>query len=118
LKIYISHSSDFDYQTELYNPIKEASFYPNHEFFFPHDTNNVTVKSKDYIKNCDLVIAEVSRPSTGQGIELGWADSAGTRIFCIYREDRKPSSSVKFLTGNIMPYNNDTLVKIISKFIS
>jgi len=118
LKIYISHSSDFDYQTELYDTIKQASFYPDHEFFFPHDSNNVAVKSKDIIEKSDLILAEVSRPSTGQGIELGWADGFGVKIACIYDETLKPSNSVKFLTDIVIPYSNTNLIDTISQIIS
>jgi len=46
--------------------------FKNHEIILPHDKRNLI--SKDIIKKCNLFIAEVSFPSTGLGIELGWAN--------------------------------------------
>ena len=74
MKIYISHSTGFDYQKELYEPIKNSELYNSHEIIFPHDKSSEVSNSKEVIKGCDMVIAEVSYPSTGMGIELGWAD--------------------------------------------
>jgi hypothetical protein len=66
MKIYISHSKEFNYKTDLYAPIKENSIYLNHEIIFPHDIfeDAKDFITKDIIKNCDLFIVEVSFPST------------------------------------------------------
>lgn len=40
--------------------------------------------TKDIIKTCDLMIAEVSLPATGLGIELGWAKAFKVPILCMY----------------------------------
>ena len=37
-----------------------------------------------WIKECDLLIAEVSTPSLGVGYELGFAESLGKKIICLY----------------------------------
>jgi nucleoside 2-deoxyribosyltransferase len=54
---------------------------------FAHDTNGVTT--------CDLLIAEVSLPSTGLGYEIGLADSLGKQIVAIAHKDAKVSAMVK-----------------------
>ena len=36
--------------------------------------------SKEVIRTSDLVIADISYPSTGVGIELGWADCFNIRV--------------------------------------
>lgn len=72
----------------------------------PHDEVNKLVKTKEIIKNYDLIIAEVSLPAIGLGIELGWADYSNTPILCIYEKGSKISSSLKFITNNFIEYDN------------
>ena len=71
MRIYISHSSKYDYINKIYNPIKNSDLVKTNTFFLPHEDKNKIVNTKDIISNYDLVIAEVSLPATGQGIELG-----------------------------------------------
>lgn len=104
MKIYISHSSNYDYKNELYEPLREAL--KDHEVFFPHDQKNQDMSAKDILKECSLLIAEVSLPSTGQGIELGLASCLNIPIICFYKTGSKPSSSLKFLTNKITEYQN------------
>ena len=108
MKIYISHSSKyFDYINKIYNPIKRSNLNQENTFFFPHDDNNKVINTKDVISKYDLIIAEVSLPATGQGIELGWADYAKTSILCIYKKGVQISSSLKFITNDFIEYEND-----------
>ena len=104
MNIYVAHSNKFDYIKKLYEPIKNAKSLSIHNFFFPNDEVNKLVKTKEIIKNYDLVIAEVSLPATGLGIELGWADDSNTPILCIYEKGSKNSSSLKFITNNFIEY--------------
>ena len=53
-----------------------------------------------WLKECDLVIAEVSSPSIGVGYEIGCSVSMGKRTLCIYREGQKVS---KMILGNDHP---------------
>jgi len=118
MKIYISHSSNFDYINKIYNPIKTSNLMLSNEFFFPHDTHENGIKTKDIIRDFDLVIAEVSLPTTGQGIELGWADYCDVPILCIYEKGSKISSSIRFLTDNVIEYNDtEDMLKKIDSFI-
>lgn len=73
---YISHSRNFDFVKELYIPIRESRLNTEHFFLLPHEDSDTVFPTKDYFESqeCDMVIAEVSYPSTGQGIELGWAE--------------------------------------------
>lgn len=111
MKLYLTHSSGYDYRTELYEPLKIA-FANEHEIFFPHETTSNGVKSKDIIATCDLVLAEVSFPSTGQGIELGWADAFNVPIICFYQTDSKVSSALRFISKSMAEY--DTGEKMVS----
>ncbi|MEK7554777.1 MAG: hypothetical protein AAB518_02220 [Patescibacteria group bacterium] len=107
MKIYVVHSREFDFKKELYDPIKQSSFYGHHEIILPHDGTDAAFKSKDlFRKGCDLVIAEVSYPSTGLGIELGWAEMFRIPIVALYKKDSKVSGSITTITNNIFEYGN------------
>lgn len=45
----------------------------------------VYIKDTNWIKEADIVIAEVTTPSLGVGYELGYAEMLKKRIVCIYR---------------------------------
>ena len=105
MKLYLTHATSYDYKTDLYEPLKKT-IAVNHDIFFPHDEENVNTKSKDIIKESDVVLAEVSQPSTGQGIELGWADSFNVPIVCFYRSGSKPSGSLRFISNVFIEFSS------------
>jgi len=115
MKIYIAHSRNFDFQKELYNPIKNSPIGKEHTFIFPHEESGESFGSKElFKKGCDLIIAEVSHPSTSLGIELGWADMLNAPIICIYRKDSKISGSLKAVTKTFLEYSDtDDLINKI-----
>jgi len=116
MKIYISHSTNFDYQTNLYDPLR-ANF-SNLDIFFPHEKNNDAVDTKQIIKEADMILAEVSYPSTGQGIELGWADTFGIPVICMYRDGTKPSGALRIISTDIISYSSaKDLVEKIQRVI-
>ena len=118
MKIYISHSSKYDYKNKIYDPIKNSNLAQLNTFFLPHEDKNKIVNTRNIISNYDLVIAEVSLPTTGQGIELGWADYAKIPIVCIYEKGTEISSSLKFITNNFIEYENiNDMIDKISNFI-
>ncbi len=45
----------------------------------------VYTKDTNWIKEADIIIAEVTTPSLGVGYELGYAEMLKKRIICIYR---------------------------------
>lgn len=117
MNIYISHSSSYDYENELYKPIKESELSHLHHFFLPHEPENIDVDAKDELKQTDILVAETSFPSTGQGIELGQANVAGVPIVCFYKIGTKPSSSLRFVTDEIIEYTDvpDLLAKLSAR---
>lgn len=122
MKIFISHSSGFDYLNKLYKPLSESIINRDHEIFLPHEDGK-DVLTKDVIKNSDVVIAEVSFPSTGQGVELGWANVFNVPIISIHQKNAKLSGSLKYLTENFVTYENgdelvDRLIDVLDKLSS
>ncbi|HRF28084.1 MAG TPA: hypothetical protein PL051_00365 [Candidatus Saccharibacteria bacterium] len=117
MKLYLSHASNYDYQTELYQPLKTA-LPTDFDVFYPHDPENNGKYSKDILENCDVVLAEVSSASTGQGIELGWANAAGVKIVCFYKIGTQPSGAITHIAETIFEYSStddlsEKLVKLL-----
>lgn len=102
--IYFIHIRGFDWK-----PIKEAL----PDITFPYEDAEKPKDSKKTIKQADLIIAEVSEPSTGMGIELGWANMLNKRIICIHKKGAKVSRSLNFISEKIIEY--DSPENLISK---
>lgn len=119
MKIYVSHSSSFDFQNELYKPIRQSVLNDQHEFILPHESSNDQFNSKVVIPKCDVVIAEVSYPSTGQGIELGWADASRKRIICISKKGSRFSPSLNVVCSEFHEYDSPAgLIQVLTKILS
>lgn len=115
MKIYVTHSTAYDFNKELYEPIRRSTLNNLHEIALPHEKSEELFDTKKYLTNCNLVIAEVSYPSTGQGIELGWADAKKVPIICFYKKGTKPSGSIKAVSSKIFEYTDKKeLIKKIS----
>jgi len=108
MKIYIGHSKELNFKDDLYLPIRESQLYDEHEIILPHEIYQEASDfvTKDIIKTCDVMIAEVSFPATGLGIELGWANAFERPIICIYREGSKISGSLKVVCENFIEYTD------------
>mgnify|MGYP000453326921 CR=1 FL=1 len=116
MKIYVGHSKQLDYEEQLYKPIRDSLLNDENQFILPHEIHKEAekVKSIDIIKNCDLMIAEVSFPATGLGIELGWANAFNCPIVFIYKKGAKLAGSLKLLSDVFIEYNSteDMIEKI------
>ena len=118
MKIYFAHSKKINYEKDLYNPMKNSNICKNNDVFFPHDEKGKNVKTKDIIKQSDLVIAEVSEVAVGLGIELGWADCFNTKILCIYKNGSKYSQSINFITDKFIEYESqEDMINKIQEFL-
>ncbi|MDD4662162.1 MAG: hypothetical protein PHG24_02685 [Candidatus Pacebacteria bacterium] len=119
MNIYIAHSKDFDFKKELYEPIKKSSLSEDNLFIFPHEREDGFFDSKKFIKDdCDLIIAETSYPSTGLGIELGWANIYNIPIVCFYKKGSKISKSLQVVTDYFFEYSTeDDLIEKINNFL-
>jgi len=114
MKIYVCHSTKFDFKKELYEPIRKLSLNTEYEFIFPHEKTNQTFDSKNIIPSCDLIISEISYPSTSMGIELGWANKEGIKIVFIYKKGATVSKSLKAVSNEFIEYDStgDMLKKL------
>ena len=106
MKLYISHSGSGDYEQQLYEPLKQSTALAKHDVFYPHDPENIAINTKEALKHFDYVLAEVSQPSTGQGIEIGPAEVYGVPVICFYKKGAQPSGSLKFVTKELFEYES------------
>ncbi|MCX6057836.1 MAG: nucleoside 2-deoxyribosyltransferase [Chloroflexi bacterium] len=61
---------------------------------------DVYERDVNWIKSCDVLIAEVSVPSHGVGYEIAFALGIGKRVLCLHQKDKQVS---KMITGNLDP---------------
>jgi hypothetical protein len=100
-------------------PIREHFKNTTLNIVLPHENSDKAFNSKEFFKNCDLVIAEVSKPSTGLGIELGWADLLDIPIFCLNQKDYPISGSLKVISNHFYTYEtSNELIKIINNILN
>lgn len=104
---------NFDFKT-LYDLIRSSELVNNHNWFFPYENGQTPRNSKEIIEQSDLIIAEVSHPSIGMGIELGWANDQGKKIWCFYQKKIQPSRSLKYVAEKVIEYTDsvDLIVQI------
>lgn len=106
MKIYISHSNKFNYFDELYIPLLNSKIKEENELIFPHSKELENVDTKEILASCDVLIAEISNPAIGVGIEIGRAEACNLKIICLLKNGVKCNSSVKRVADNIIKYNN------------
>jgi len=119
MKIYVTHSNQWEYRQKLYLPLKQSKLAKVHEIYYPHDEEQKNEHSKETIRNSDLVIAEVSLPATGMGVELGWAEDRNVPILCIAQEGYHVSNALKHITNYFIVYQNEQdMIEKIEKFLT
>ncbi len=115
MKIYIGHSGSFNYKGELYKPLMESLLSTKYELVFPHKTSSEPINSKESIKSCDLMVAEVSYPSTGLGIEIGWANNHDIPVIYIYKKGSTVSNALKIISTFFIEYSDEE--ELVAKLI-
>lgn len=104
-KIYVSHSTKLNFKEELYLPLQKIE---NIEFVFPHNEQREPKSSKGVIKECALLLAEVSIPSVSVGIEIGWADANRIPVIFLVKKGIHIPLSLGLVSDNIVEYDNLT----------
>jgi hypothetical protein len=119
MKIYVGHSSGYDYQNELYKPIRASQLNNEYTFLLPHEKSTELFPSLEFFrtKQIDLFIAEVSYPSTGLGIELGQASLYAIPIVCIFKNGLKYSSSIAAVTNDVREYTEVNLIEVLENIV-
>ncbi len=105
MKIFVAHSSNFDFKNKLYTPIRASALNTMHEIFLPQE-GEVEEITKDMIKGCDVLVAEVSAPSLGAGIEMGWADAFGVPVIAMSEMAAQVSFSIDNVVTDRIEYDS------------
>lgn len=75
---------------------------------------HVYLRDTKWIDICDIIIADVSVPSLGVGYEIGYGESLGKKVICLYCNNSEKTLSY-MLSGNlknvIIRYNSIEDVK-------
>ena len=112
MKIFVSHCTKFNYEEELYKPLRESALNEENEFVFPHEEGS-RINIHDEIRDCDIVIAECTQTDFEQGLELGWANGAYVTTLCFYKTGSHISDSLHVVSENVIAY--DSMETIIQK---
>ena len=77
-------------------------------------------RDMEWVREADLIVAEVSTPSLGVGYELGQAEAMGKPVLCLYRESEGKRLSAMVAGNkyfNINVYSNlDDVTSILKKY--
>lgn len=118
-KIYFCHPRNFEYKQRLYELVRSSVLNTQYEIVFPRGDDFSSFKTKEIIKTCDMVFADVSLPAMGLGIELGWADAYSVPVICVSKEGASVSDSLRFITNNFIEYSSvNDLVRKVVKFVA
>ncbi len=84
-------------------------------------TRRIHKRDMDWLRDAEVVIAEVTTPSLGVGYEIAKAEEWGKKILCLYRkiEDRSISAMISGSDKlTLIEYKNlDDVKIIIDKFL-
>lgn len=117
MNIYFPHSKQLEYE-DYYAAIRNSSLLSKHTCFLPYEKNNIPENSKPLIEKADIVIAEVSYPGTGLGIELGWAECMNKKIVCVYMDGYSPARSLNIVSQDFISYKDFAdLIKKLEIFV-
>ena len=58
---------------------------------------DVYLRDINWLNECDIVVADITLPSTGVGYEIAYAEKLNKRIICVYEKDKNVS---KLIIGN------------------
>lgn len=118
IKVYVGHSRQFPYVEELYQPIRNSVLNKKYEFILPHETSQMPYSSLEKVRSFQAMVAEVSSPSTGLGIEMGWFHSMNVPILCLQKEGGKLSQSVQVIATKYEFYKDTAdMLRIIEQFL-
>lgn len=105
MKIFLAHASAFDFRAKLYVPLRASALNTEHELLLPEEAGE-TWNTKDVIESSNVLVLDASAPSTGAGIEAGWAHAAGVPVIVIREKGSAPSTVVSFIAQGEFEYEN------------
>ena len=91
-----------------------------------HDDGDKGIHDRDValLRQCSVVVAEVTVPSLGVGYEIGRAVAMGKQVLCLYRpqEDKLLSAMIRGMDNDaglrVYDYSPDDVDKILDNFLT
>jgi nucleoside 2-deoxyribosyltransferase len=125
-KIYFAASirsgrDDQRIYVEIINSLKKYGTVLSEHFGSPSLTsmghnnpvNDIYQQDKKWVSEADIVVAEVTTPSLGVGMELGWAEEWSKKVICFYREqDNRRLSALVDGSPAFSVYRYQTLAEV------
>ena len=119
LNIYFMHSNKFDYENLIYKKVLSSSVCLMQNVILPYSDNNKTKYAKDLIKNADLVIVDLYKPSFGLSLELRWLSKIkDKKVLFLSQDNMIPKKYQKIVTDLTKYDENNTYIKLIEEFIN
>ena len=119
LNIYFMHSNKFDYENLIYKKVLSSSVCLMQNVILPYSDNNKTKYAKDLIKNADLVIVDLYKPSFGLSLELKWLSKLKDKKILFLSQDNIIPKKYQKLVTDLTKYDeNNTYIKLIEEFIN
>lgn len=119
LNIYFMHSNKFDYENLIYKKVLSSSVCLMQNVILPYSDNNKTKYAKDLIKNADLVIVDLYKPSLGLSLELRWLSKIkDKKVLFLSQDNIIPKKYQKIVTDFTKYDENNTYIKLIEDFIN
>ena len=119
LNIYFMHSNKFDYENLIYKKVLSSSVCLMQNVILPYSDNNKTKYAKDLIKNADLVIVDLYKPSFGLSLELRWLSKIkDKKVLFLSQDNMIPKKYQKIVTDFTKYDENNTYIKLIEDFIN
>lgn len=119
LNIYFMHSNKFDYENLIYKKVLSSSVCLMQNVILPYGDNNKTKYAKDLIKNADLVIVDLYKPSFGLSLELRWLSKIkDKKVLFLSQDNMIPKKYQKIVTDLTKYDENNTYIKLIEDFIN
>ena len=116
LNIYFIHSTKFDYNNLLYKKILSSPVCLAHNLMLPMTHEYQEKYTKDLMNKADIIIAEVSNPSFGLGLELKWLEKQDKPKLYISLTNEIPSKYQK-IVKSIKETDASNYLKTIEDFI-
>lgn len=119
LNIYFMHSNKFDYENLIYKKVLSSSVCLMQNVILSYSDNNKTKYAKDLIKNADLVIVDLYKPSFGLSLELRWLSKIkDKKVLFLSQDNIIPKKYQKIVTDFTKYDENNTYIKLIEDFIN
>lgn len=113
------HSNKFDYENLIYKKVLSSSVCLSQNFILPYSDNNKTKYAKDLIKNADLVIVDLYKPSFGLSLELKWLSKIkDKKVLFLSQDNQIPKKYQKIVTDLTKYDENNSYIKLIEEFIN